>query len=65
MKYMKLLILSDEYKTFGFRMDTLNLNFTEYLTYLGSLTTPPCTEKVQWIINSESKKITKEEVYKF
>ena len=31
-------------------MDILSLNSTSYYFYNGSLTTPPCTEGVNWII---------------
>lgn len=33
-----------------------------YITYPGSLTTPPCTENVIWILNLQSLYVTKQQV---
>lgn len=34
----------------------------DYATYIGSLTTPPCTEAVTWIISSRSLPVSKKQV---
>ncbi len=33
-----------------------------YYTYMGSLTTPPCTEGVEWIVMTETLEVSKEQV---
>ena len=38
---------------------------THHFSYSGSLTTPPCTEGVQWIVLTEPIKISEEDVRKF
>lgn len=36
----------------------------EYYTYMGSLTTYPCTENIQWIIFSQDISISSKDLYK-
>lgn len=36
-----------------------------YVTYGGSLTTPPCTETVQWVLMAKTAKITSEQYEAF
>ncbi|KAG5184804.1 carbonic anhydrase alpha superfamily protein [Tribonema minus] len=38
---------------------------TEYYTYLGSLTTPPCTEAVTWVVMAEPVTVTQNEMRVF
>ena len=37
----------------------------DYFTYMGSLTFPPCTENVQWVILKESQSISDEQIQNF
>jgi carbonic anhydrase len=37
----------------------------EHFTYIGSLTTPPCTVGVDWIVFGQSIKASKEQLQKF
>ncbi|PSN55760.1 hypothetical protein C0J52_04811 [Blattella germanica] len=49
-----------------FPLEMLDLSFAnEYVTYLGSLTTPPCSEVVTWIVSSRSLTISEEQLNKF
>lgn len=43
-------------------MKFLSKNLSDYWTYSGSLTTPPCTECVQWIIFKEPLEISKDQL---
>lgn len=36
-----------------------------YWTYLGSLTTPPCTESVTWIVFKEAIELSQEQIKNF
>ena len=47
----------------SFRLrDWFPFNVNDYYTYEGSLTTPPCTENVVWIVAKEREKISKKQV---
>jgi carbonic anhydrase len=45
--------------------DLLPQNDKEYYHYEGSLTTPPCSEKVQWYLLKTPKSASKEQIEKF
>ena len=47
-----------------FPLSLLDLNEMEmgYITYLGSLTTPPCSESVIWLLSTKTKDVTNDEV---
>jgi carbonic anhydrase len=45
--------------------DLLPRNIDDYLTYSGSLTTPPCTESVRWIVLKRSVEVSKAQVAAF
>jgi len=36
-----------------------------FYAYSGSLTTPPCTEGVQWMVFKESIELSKDQIYRF
>jgi len=38
---------------------------SDYYSFKGSLTTPPCSEGVQWFVLSDSETLSKEQVEKF
>lgn len=40
-------------------------NLNSYYTYEGSLTTPPCTENLIWIVSQETLKMNQEDFVKF
>lgn len=46
-------------------LEKLLPNKKEYFTYLGSLTTPPLTESVEWYILKEPIEISKEQIAEF
>jgi carbonic anhydrase len=37
-------------------------NTTDYWTYQGSLTTPPCTECVQWVVYKQPIQVSQQQV---
>jgi carbonic anhydrase len=39
-------------------------NLSDYWTYSGSLTTPPCTECVQWVVFKEPIEVSEEQIKK-
>lgn len=45
--------------------DILPRSTDDYFTYAGSLTTPPCTESVRWIILQQPVSVSKSQVEKF
>jgi carbonic anhydrase len=45
--------------------DLLPRNFDDYPTYSGSLTTPPCSENVRWIVLKRSVEVSKAQVQAF
>lgn len=45
--------------------DLLPRNFDDYFTYSGSLTTPPCTESVRWIVLKRSVEVSKAQIAAF
>lgn len=52
----------------GLTMDLKELlprNVDDYLTYSGSLTTPPCTESVRWIVLKRSLEVSKAQISAF
>lgn len=49
----------------NFDMAHYGLNLSHYWTYPGSLTTPPCTEAVNWYLVQDKKVMTKEQYDKF
>ena len=46
-------------------MKVLPKNREHFYTYGGSLTTPPCTEGVQWIVLKEPIELSKEQIDRF
>ncbi|KAJ9583190.1 hypothetical protein L9F63_022461, partial [Diploptera punctata] len=49
-----------------FPLEMLDLIFSsDYVTYLGSLTTPPCNEVVTWIVSSRALSISHNQLVKF
>jgi carbonic anhydrase len=49
--------------TSPFPLEMLEINFSShYATYLGSLTTPPCSEVVTWIVSSRPLALSHEQV---
>ncbi|GFG37542.1 hypothetical protein Cfor_09590 [Coptotermes formosanus] len=45
-----------------FPLEMLDISFSsEYVTYLGSLTTPPCSEVVTWIVSSRPLALSQEQ----
>ena len=40
------------------------LNFKDYWNYRGSITTPPCTEGIEWIIIQQIQTISDEQMYR-
>ena len=45
--------------------DLLPANPQRYLRYMGSLTTPPCSEDVQWILMGETVKLSQAQIDRF
>ena len=45
--------------------DLLPRNVDEYLTYAGSLTTPPCTENVRWVVLQHTIEMSKAQIAAF
>jgi carbonic anhydrase len=45
--------------------DLLPRNFDDYFTYSGSLTTPPCTESVRWIVLKRPVEVSKAQIAAF
>jgi carbonic anhydrase len=45
--------------------ELLPRNIDDYLTYSGSLTTPPCTESVRWIVLRRSVEVSKAQIAAF
>jgi carbonic anhydrase len=45
--------------------DLLPHNIDDYFTYSGSLTTPPCTENVRWIVLKQSVELSKSQIAAF
>ncbi|XP_006873180.1 PREDICTED: carbonic anhydrase 6 [Chrysochloris asiatica] len=43
--------------------DMLPRNLHDYYTYLGSLTTPPCSENVRWFLLAETFKLSMEQIW--
>ncbi|KAJ4428165.1 hypothetical protein ANN_24180 [Periplaneta americana] len=49
-----------------FPLEMLDISFpSDYVTYLGSLTTPPCSEVVTWIVSSRPLTISHSQLSKF
>jgi carbonic anhydrase len=46
-------------------MNVLPKNREHFYAYHGSLTTPPCTEGVQWIVLKESIELSKAQIHRF
>ena len=46
-------------------MKFLPKNREHFYTYEGSLTTPPCTEGVQWVVLKESIELSKDQIDRF
>lgn len=54
--------------TGGYRFDLMKIlpkDRTHFYSYSGSLTTPPCTEGVQWIVLKESIELSKAQITRF
>ncbi|KAL3308799.1 hypothetical protein Ciccas_012663 [Cichlidogyrus casuarinus] len=49
----------------GIQLDSLFGSIQEYVTYAGSITSPPCSENVQWIISNKAISIKEPEVIQF
>jgi len=52
----------------GYQLDLMKLlpeNREHFYAYGGSLTTPPCTEGVQWIVFKDSIQVSKEQISRF
>lgn len=52
----------------NFRLDVMKLlplNQNHYFTYEGSLTTPPCTEGVTWVVLNEPIEVSQKQVQRF
>jgi carbonic anhydrase len=45
--------------------DFLPANTTAYYTFIGSLTTPPCSEGVKWLVLKQPTSVSKEEIARF
>ncbi|KAM5248730.1 carbonic anhydrase 6 [Ctenodactylus gundi] len=45
-------------------LDMLPEDLSRYYTYPGSLTTPPCTENVEWFVLADSVKLSRAQVWK-
>ena len=41
------------------------LNFRDYWNYYGSMTTPPCTEGIQWVILKEVMPVSDNQIFRF
>jgi len=59
---------ADQFKIVPIRLDTLlpsEQSLNQYFRYAGSLTTPPCSEKVVWNLFSEPLKISSQQLASF
>merc|ERR1719336_1200200 len=56
--------ISETIEVTGFTLDTLlgDYSKTEFWTWMGSLTTPPCSENVQWIMLHDVMEVTSDQL---